>query len=727
MTVRTGHASLIGATFGPYQVLALVGRGAMGTVYLARDTALKRHVALKVLLGHLARNPLLVRRFHREAQATARLRHPGIVRIYAAGVEAGTPYIAMEYVEGEPLDRFMRRCGRLAWQRALHIGEQVAEALAAAHAEGITHRDVKPANIMLDTQGRVRLTDFGIAQIHTELDESPEDSFLGTPRYMSPEQCANRDITMKTDLFSLGVVLHEMIVGELPFHGESAVALIKAIHHDEPPRLTKFVPGLPDDVARLVAHLLEKRPTDRPQSARDVALRIRALQAENGGRSALPDALTAFIRDQARPRVLPENAPTPAPPGQRVSPMPLERTRHPSLFAAVSCMVVLCGALLPSVGLIMRDRDMGAHGPQRLDSRFDPVSHVVQLPLPGFAIADLAWCADNENVLVWAEGERGTRAQGARGILRVNRHTGDTDSLMAPVTPATADAFFQYTRLQPVGYLPTTDGSGHLLTIGTIDRGDDHLLAHAVSDGRARARWVLPAYERHVYPWQDSYGAYALHPDGARLCIADGTRVIEYRLESDGSTSQERAFSTRGPVMAMAYASSGLLAIIEHEISGDARLVLADATDNLLHIAPALPGSGIAFSPDGGRLVFTGSDGRLQLLDTQTSTRDALTSGRVGRYAWHPSGAFFAALQRDADESAISLIDVSQPHRVTVVTRLAQVQAQPPALSPDGRMVAVGVASAQGIEIRVVSLDGSARPQRVAAVGRVPRAGLEAQ
>ncbi|MFP6598326.1 MAG: serine/threonine-protein kinase, partial [Candidatus Hydrogenedentota bacterium] len=142
-----GQGSLIGATIGGYEVVALIGRGAMGAVYLARDVKLKRMVALKVLLGSLAKSPSLVKQFHQEAQASAPLNHPSIVRVYSAGIENGTPFIAMEYVEGEPLDRFLKRKGKVKWDVALHIGYKLAQGLESAHKAGVVHRDIKPSNI----------------------------------------------------------------------------------------------------------------------------------------------------------------------------------------------------------------------------------------------------------------------------------------------------------------------------------------------------------------------------------------------------------------------------------------------------------------------------------------------------------------------------------------------------------------------------------------------------
>ncbi len=249
------QGTLIGATLGGYQVESLIGRGAMGTVYLARDLKLNRQVALKVLLGSLARTPSVVKQFHLEAQAAAPLKHPGIVRIYSAGVERGTPFIAMEFVDGEPLDRFLRRTGPLKWQHAFHIGAQVALALDCAHRNDIVHRDVKPSNIMLDKSGRIRLADFGIANIQSEGAGKSGPAVMGTPQYMSPEQCTGQSVGPPSDLFALGVILYQMMCGEMPFTGESSMALVKAICTEHPRRLSDRMPDVPDDVARFVSFM----------------------------------------------------------------------------------------------------------------------------------------------------------------------------------------------------------------------------------------------------------------------------------------------------------------------------------------------------------------------------------------------------------------------------------------------------------------------------------------
>lgn len=262
---------LSGKRLGIYQIDRRLGRGGMGEVYMAHDTALDRTVALKVLRSTLVHDEQLVERFHREARASAKLNHPNIVRIHSVGVEDGVPYFAMEWIDGEPLDVILKAQGTLPWQRAMNITGQVASALESAHAQGIIHRDIKPANILIDKSGRAHVTDFGVAKVlnaRTQL--TTEGTFIGTPQYMSPEQCGVGEISPASDLFSLGATAYEMLSGMLPFDGDTPATLIRKITQESPKALTDLVPGLPESVCTLVHRLLEKDAAIRYQSAHEV-------------------------------------------------------------------------------------------------------------------------------------------------------------------------------------------------------------------------------------------------------------------------------------------------------------------------------------------------------------------------------------------------------------------------------------------------------------------------
>ena len=267
------------ALFGPYEIQETVGQGGMGVVYRAHDTALDRAVALKVLKDDLRAQSAVVARFQREGEAFAKLNHPNIVHIFSVGKVGDIPYLAMEFIDGEPLARIMKRERRLDWKRSLHIAEQVAEALASAHEQGVIHRDIKPGNILVDKNNKAFVTDFGIAKIlSAETQLTLDGSRLGTPQYMSPERCQNKEVSPASDIYSLGVLLFQMIAGHLPYDAETPVSLIRQITFDPPRRLRDYVQDIPSDVERLVAYLVEKDPRDRPPDAHAVALLCRRVR-----------------------------------------------------------------------------------------------------------------------------------------------------------------------------------------------------------------------------------------------------------------------------------------------------------------------------------------------------------------------------------------------------------------------------------------------------------------
>src|ERR1035438_6818497 len=265
-----------GAKLGNFEIVELIGRGGMGEVYRARDSRLKRDVAIKVLPAGLARDPDRIARFEREARAAGALNHPNIVAVHEIGRDDDTYWIATELVAGEPLASVIER-GPLGVPKALEIATQIAEGLAAAHAAGIVHRDLKPANIMVTRDGRVKILDFGLAlrqrtsQDSTTMDMTDEGTVLGTAGYMSPEQVRGEAVDHRSDLFSFGVILYEMLGGKRAFAGASSVEVMHAILKEEPPELPASVPLA---LSRIVRRCLEKEPARRFQSAADLAFAL---------------------------------------------------------------------------------------------------------------------------------------------------------------------------------------------------------------------------------------------------------------------------------------------------------------------------------------------------------------------------------------------------------------------------------------------------------------------
>jgi TolB-like protein/tRNA A-37 threonylcarbamoyl transferase component Bud32 len=278
-----------GTKLGAYEILAPLGAGGMGEVYRAHDTKLGRDVALKMLPAEMARDPERLARFRREAKALAQLDHPNIITIYAVEECDGIHFLTMQLIEGLPLDRVIPQ-GGLPVERIFEIASALGEALAAAHEKGIVHRDLKPANVMVSNDGRVTILDFGLAKdvraanlddaTMTSANHTQAGMVMGTPAYMSPEQASGRPLDHRTDIFSLGVVLHEMATGRRPFEGSSSAELISAILRDIPTSVVETRPDLPSDLGRVIRRCMEKDPRHRVQTARDVSNEFRELSRQ---------------------------------------------------------------------------------------------------------------------------------------------------------------------------------------------------------------------------------------------------------------------------------------------------------------------------------------------------------------------------------------------------------------------------------------------------------------
>ena len=286
----------IGETIGSYTVLKQLGTGAMGEVYLAEHRHLKRKAAVKLLAPELVGRPDLLERFFLEARATSAIAHPGIVQVFDCEVDAtGRPYIVMEFLDGETLAAVLARRGALPGLTAARLARGMAEALEAAHAKGIVHRDLKPENIFVQAQppDSVKLVDFGIAKLAGDfragqVHQTRSGAMMGTPLYMSPEQCRDSaNLDSRTDLYSLGCVLYEMLTGHPPFTHATLGDLVVA-HMTEAPRDARAVnPSVPPALAALTAELLRKNPDERPPGMRAVAERLATFV---GGLTTVPDA-----------------------------------------------------------------------------------------------------------------------------------------------------------------------------------------------------------------------------------------------------------------------------------------------------------------------------------------------------------------------------------------------------------------------------------------------------
>ncbi len=276
-----------------YELGHQLGSGGMATVYLAYDTVLDREVAVKVLSDRFAQDPAFVERFRREASAAAGLNHPNIVAVYDRGEAEGTYYIVMEYLSGPDLKKVIRAQGPLEPGIAVDNALQILSALSAAHAAGIVHRDIKPQNVMVGEDGRLRVADFGIARADADQQMTEAGSVIGTAQYLSPEQAQGEETTAASDTYAVGIVLYEMITGRVPFDGDRPVAVaMKQINEPPiPPRV--FESGIPQDLDAVVMKSLSKRPEDRFETAEDFTASLLEVRAGMSGGQQSTLILTA--------------------------------------------------------------------------------------------------------------------------------------------------------------------------------------------------------------------------------------------------------------------------------------------------------------------------------------------------------------------------------------------------------------------------------------------------
>ena len=273
---------------GRYALEMLVGSGGMADVYRAKDQLLERTVAVKILHQQYENDKEFIERFQREAKAAARITHPNIVNVYDVGIAEGRHYIVMEYVPGRTLKERIKEEGPVPAAEALHIARQIAGALAQAHINNLVHCDIKPHNILVMPDGNVKVADFGIARAVTESTMTYNDNIMGSVHYFSPEQARGTIITPKSDVYSLGVVLYEMLTGRIPFDGNTAVSIARKHLEEEPQPLRSLVPNIPPVVEALVTRMMAKDPALRPDSRLLVQDITRAEQMMRGDTSAMP-------------------------------------------------------------------------------------------------------------------------------------------------------------------------------------------------------------------------------------------------------------------------------------------------------------------------------------------------------------------------------------------------------------------------------------------------------
>ncbi|MFD6096755.1 serine/threonine-protein kinase [Nocardiopsis flavescens] len=356
---QNGPGGLTGTVLSDrYRLEEQIGSGGMGTVWKATDTLLNRPVAVKLLHPSQMAEPTARERFRTEGRITAGLSHPGIAQVFDYGEENGRAFLIMELVVGQPLSQVLKERGGLTPDETLDFIGQAAQALAAAHARGVVHRDIKPGNLLVTGDGRLKLTDFGIARGDMSVTLTQTGMVMGTAQYISPEQASGRPATGSSDLYALGVVAYECLAGEPPFTGDSPVALALAHTRDEPPSLPEHIPADLDD---LVFLLLSKDPEDRPATAGDVAHMAAVIRSDAGTGPPTPSAgfggvaatrVVSAVPDSGRTTGITPRRTTgqqTVTPGQEDDSARLATQRRiglPVILAAVGATVLIVGAVL---------------------------------------------------------------------------------------------------------------------------------------------------------------------------------------------------------------------------------------------------------------------------------------------------------------------------------------------------------------------------------------------
>jgi serine/threonine protein kinase len=428
-----------GGTLGHYRILHLLGKGGMGEVYLAEDTVLDRKVALKVLSAQSTSDAERVMRFVQEAKAASALNHPNIVTIYEIGESGGTRFMATEFIDGSTLRQHIS-ASRQPLRDVLDYASQIASALAAAHEAGIVHRDIKPENIMIRTDGYIKVVDFGLAKL-TERAPASEDSatvamavnttagtVMGTVQYMSPEQARGLPLDARTDIFSFGVVLYEMLTGQAPFRGETQSHQIVAILERQPQPLSEMAPGIPPELDRIATKALAKSKDDRYQTARDLALDLKQLRRRLDVDAELTQSGRVILTDTGAIKAAePEPAPKSRPRSDRLS----------SVAIVLGVLLVIAGASWWAI--------------DRFAGRAVPFRNYKLTQLTETGKAQSAVISPDGRYVVYTESERGRTSLHIRQV-----RTGSNVQIQPPATDLVTGLafsregdFLYFSKLQP--------------------------------------------------------------------------------------------------------------------------------------------------------------------------------------------------------------------------------------------------------------------------------------
>ena len=763
-----------GARLGPYEVVAPLGFGGMGEVYRARDTRLGRDVAVKVLPSSVSADPDRLRRFELEAKAASLLNHPHIVAVYDVGTHNGIYYVVSELLEGETLGA---RLGTpLSSRKAVEYALQIAQGLAAAHDKGIVHRDLKPENLFVTSDGRIKILDFGLAKVsHPMLSGVPETdsptlsratdpgTVMGTVGYMSPEQVRGRVADTRSDIFSFGAILYEMLTGRRAFKGETAADTLTAILKEEPPEVWDTRPNVSPALARIVRHCLEKNPEARFQSARDLAFDLEAM-AELSGPGSQSRVLTSAHLGRRLRMALVALALLVVPgltfvAGRRAGEKPIPSYRQLTFRRGT----VSAARFSPDGNTVFYSAAWDGHRPEVFSTRRDTVeSRSLELRdtyLLGVAAGEMAVLVKSTASGAWTLARVSLGGGAPREVLEgVEEADWSPDGVsLAAVTRVERGRFrLEYPLGKPLyetnGYIDGSRVSPRGDRVAFVDHpifGDGHG-AIAVVDLTARKQMLTADWnDIQGVAWSDDGkevwftaarggSARALHavtlsgqerllarvPGGLTLQDVRGGRALvthnrfrtEVRVLPPNETS-ERDLSGLDVTFALDMSADGKTLLLEEdgEGGGPRRSVYLRRTDGSLPIRLG-EGLGRALSPDGRwviSLVRT-SPPQLTLLPTGAGEPRTLSRGTLVEYQWaywFPDGRWLLILGSEAGRPSrlfVQDVGAGEPRPLTPEGTLVSQGTQP--ISGDGKLVAAFSSGPDGGWFAYPAQGGERRP-----------------